>query len=460
MTVHPVTSDPTWPRATGRTNPARRHGRLGAAVLRRRERVSTVLFVAGDLVALSVSTVLVTTAMDGGAALGHLLALLPAWTLLFGACGLYGGKAYGLTHDTSAELKALLRALILGSIAIGAAARTSWATVRLLDIAAFAGVALGLLLLMRTAIRHVLLETLGPERVALLGADDGLASLARSLRSRRDLEAVTDLPSRERVDHVVLPATALESHDVHERLGALSARSARVSLLASSSEALARVADGKAPDGAALLAVRAGPVSRTAAGLKRVSDVALVVGALILVAPIMLLLSLAIRIESAGPALFPQRRVGRGGRDFVMWKLRTMVVEAEQLRQALVGRSRDPAWLHLDRDPRITRFGRLLRRCSLDELPQLWNVVRGEMSLVGPRPLIPVEHEQVPTWARVRADVPPGVTGLWQVMGRTALSFEEMVRLDGIYVVTWSLRRDVRILARTVWAVLSGKGAN
>jgi lipopolysaccharide/colanic/teichoic acid biosynthesis glycosyltransferase len=460
MTVHPVTSDPSWPRATSRTDPTRRRGRLGAAVLRRRQRVSAGLFVAGDLVALSASAVVVTRATEGGAALGHLVALLPAWTLLFGAFGLYGGKAHGLTHDTAAELKALLRAVILGSIAIGVAAHTAGAAVQLLGIAAFAALALASLLLMRGAIRHALIEALGPERVALLGADDGLGCLARSLRSRRDLEAVTELALWERADHVVLPATALETHDLQELLGSLSTQSTRVSLLASSGEALALVADGKAPDGAALLAVHARPVSRTAAGLKRASDVALASVALILLAPIMLLLSVAIRIDSAGPALFPQRRVGRRGRNFVMWKLRTMVVEAEQLRQALVGRSRDPAWLHLDHDPRITRFGRLLRRCSLDELPQLCNVLRGEMSLVGPRPLIPVEHELVPTWARVRADVLPGVTGLWQVMGRTALSFEEMVRLDGIYVVTWSLRRDVRILARTAWAVLSGKGAN
>lgn len=426
----------------------------------RRRRVCAGFFVAGDLVALSASTVVVTTATEGGEALWQLLAWLPAWTLLFGAFGLYAGKAHGLTHGTSAELKALLGALVLGSIAVGAAGHTSGAAVRPLGLAAFTGVALALLFVVRSAIRHAVVEALGPERVVLLGDDDGLGRLARSLRARRDLEAVTDLPPWERADHVVLPATALRTHDVPELLRSVSTQSTRVSLLASSDEALARVADGKAPDGAALLAIHVGPVSRTAAGLKRVSDVALAAGALVVAAPLVLLLAAAIRIDSAGPALFPQRRVGRGGRNFVMWKLRTMVVEADELRQALISRSRDPAWLHLDQDPRITRLGRFLRRCSLDELPQLCNVLRGDMSLVGPRPLIPLEHELVPAWARGRADVLPGVTGLWQVMGRTALSFEEMVRLDGIYVATWSFRRDVRILARTVGAVLSGKGAN
>jgi lipopolysaccharide/colanic/teichoic acid biosynthesis glycosyltransferase len=460
MTVHPVMRDPTWPRAASRTEPARHHGRLGAAVLSRRQRVSGGLFVAGDLVALSVSTIVVTTQTEGEAALGFLFALLPAWTLLFGASGLYGGKAHGLTHDLSAELKALLRALVLGSIAIAVAAHALGAAVRLLSLAAFAAVALALLLLIRIVVRRTLIEILGPERVVLLGDDAGLDRLARSLHARRDFEAVTDLSLWQRADHVVLPDSALQTHDLQELLASLSPRSIRVSLLASASEALARVADGKARDGAALLAVHAKPVTRTGAALKRVSDVALAGGALVLAAPIMLLLCVAIRIDSAGPALFPQRRVGRGGRDFVMWKFRTMVVEAEQERQALISRSHDPAWLHLDQDPRVTRIGRFLRRSSLDELPQLCNVLRGEMSLVGPRPLIPIEHELVPAWARLRADAAPGVTGLWQVMGRTALSFDEMVRLDGIYVVTWSLRRDVRILARTLPAVLSGKGSN
>jgi lipopolysaccharide/colanic/teichoic acid biosynthesis glycosyltransferase len=143
-----------------------------------------------------------------------------------------------------------------------------------------------------------------------------------------------------------------------------------------------------------------------------------------------------------------------------MWKFRTMVADAERLRAALVALSRDPNWLLIDDDPRVTRVGRYLRRTSLDELPQLLNVVRGDMSLVGPRPLIPSEDGRVPSWAGSRRLVTPGMTGLWQVSGRTALAFEEMLALDCEYVRRWSLARDAAMLARTLPAVLSRRGAN
>jgi lipopolysaccharide/colanic/teichoic acid biosynthesis glycosyltransferase len=137
-----------------------------------------------------------------------------------------------------------------------------------------------------------------------------------------------------------------------------------------------------------------------------------------------------------------------------------MTVDAEQRRAELIAHSSDPAWLKLDHDPRVTRVGRWLRRLSLDELPQLWNVVRGEMSLVGPRPLIPAEDEHVQTWARGRLDLTPGITGYWQVLGRTRIPFEEMVKLDYLYVMNWSLWEDVRLMLRTLPVVIGGRGAN
>jgi lipopolysaccharide/colanic/teichoic acid biosynthesis glycosyltransferase len=199
---------------------------------------------------------------------------------------------------------------------------------------------------------------------------------------------------------------------------------------------------------------------RGARRLKRVLDVVGATVLLLLLAPVLALVALALLAEPRGPVLFRQERIGRHGRSFAMWKFRTMVADAERLRGSLVTLSRDPDWLDLDFDPRVTRFGRVLRASSVDELPQLVNVLRGEMSLVGPRPLMPVDHARVPPWARRRDDVPPGITGLWQVAGRTSLSFTEMLRLDCRYVDTWSVGRDLLILVRTVPAVLSGKGAN
>jgi lipopolysaccharide/colanic/teichoic acid biosynthesis glycosyltransferase len=137
-----------------------------------------------------------------------------------------------------------------------------------------------------------------------------------------------------------------------------------------------------------------------------------------------------------------------------------MVVDAEAQREALLKLSQDPGWLLLDRDPRITRVGAFLRRTSLDELPQFLSVLRGDMSLVGPRPLIEAEDSHVEGWRRARIDLTPGLTGLWQVLGRTSIPFEEMVKLDYVYVTNWSLWGDVRLILRTLPVVMSRRGAN
>jgi lipopolysaccharide/colanic/teichoic acid biosynthesis glycosyltransferase len=174
----------------------------------------------------------------------------------------------------------------------------------------------------------------------------------------------------------------------------------------------------------------------------------------------MLCIAAAVTLDSRGPVLFRGERIGRRGRRFRIAKFRTMVVGAEAMTEQLRGLSLDSHWLLLDRDPRITRVGRLLRHSSLDELPQLWSVLKGDMSLVGPRPLIEAEDRQITGWARGRLDLTPGLTGLWQVLGRTSIPFEEMVKLDYIYVTNWSVWRDVQLLLRTLPVVLTRRGAN
>ena len=203
--------------------------------------------------------------------------------------------------------------------------------------------------------------------------------------------------------------------------------------------------------------VGAGSVGRAA---KRTLDIVLGLLLLVVLAPILALLVLAIRLDSSGGPLFRQTRVGRDGRRFRCVKFRTMVVDAEQQVEALREQSRDPNWLDLEHDPRITRVGRWLRHTSLDELPQLWNVLRGQMSIVGPRPLSVEDDSNVPSWARIRSAVPPGMTGLWQVSGRTDVSFADMLRLDCEYAANWSLHRDLALIVRTVPAVLFARGAN
>jgi lipopolysaccharide/colanic/teichoic acid biosynthesis glycosyltransferase len=198
---------------------------------------------------------------------------------------------------------------------------------------------------------------------------------------------------------------------------------------------------------------------------KRLVDLAVAVPALALAAPLLLVLALAVRCTSRGPALFRQDRVGLGGRTFTLYKLRTMYVDAEErlVRDPELGDRyrRNGFKLPIDADPRITRIGRSLRRTSLDELPQLLNVVGGSMSLVGPRPVLEVElgalYGDRSRWYR---EVKPGMTGLWQVSGRSQVTHAARAELDVEYVETWTVAGDLALLVRTVPAVLRGVGAH
>jgi exopolysaccharide biosynthesis polyprenyl glycosylphosphotransferase len=183
--------------------------------------------------------------------------------------------------------------------------------------------------------------------------------------------------------------------------------------------------------------------------------------AILALSPVLLVIALAVRLDSPGPVLFRQVRVGRGGREFRMLKFRTMVADAEAQRAALLDRNQnaDGLLFKIADDPRVTTVGRLLRRFSLDELPQLFNVVGGQMSLVGPRPPLPDEVALYDDSVRRRLLVKPGLTGLWQVSGRSDLTWEESVRLDLRYVENWSLLLDVMILWKTAFAVVRARGA-
>lgn len=194
--------------------------------------------------------------------------------------------------------------------------------------------------------------------------------------------------------------------------------------------------------------------------VKRALDIVVALVALILLAPLFLAVTLVIRSTTAGPTLFSQRRCGHGGRPFRLLKFRTMVTDAERIRHELAHLNEMSGPMFKVRlDPRVTRVGRFLRKSSVDELPQLLNVLRGDMTLVGPRPSIISEVEAFTDLQRRRLDVKPGLTCLWQVSGRSDLSFDEWVALDLAYIEQRSFWLDLRILVRTVPAVLSGRGA-
>ena len=195
--------------------------------------------------------------------------------------------------------------------------------------------------------------------------------------------------------------------------------------------------------------------------IKRGLDLAIALPATVALLPFGLVIGFLVRFTSAGPAIFAQERVGLNKRIFRLLKFRTMQEGAEQRQEDLHHLNRmDGPVFKVDHDPRVTPLGRFLRRWSLDELPQLLNVLRGEMSLVGPRPLPLVEHRRLPeSWQLRRCSVRPGLTGLWQVSGRSDLDFQEWMRLDMTYIDRWSLSLDWRILLRTTYAVLRGRGA-
>jgi lipopolysaccharide/colanic/teichoic acid biosynthesis glycosyltransferase len=194
---------------------------------------------------------------------------------------------------------------------------------------------------------------------------------------------------------------------------------------------------------------------------KRSLDVAGALFGLLLLSPLLLIIAVAVKLDSPGPVLFRQMRAGRGGRRFWIYKFRSMVVDAEQRQRGLLEHSQqDGPAFKMQNDPRVTTLGRILRTTSLDELPQLWNVFRGDMSLVGPRPLPCHEADACAAWQRRRLDVAPGVTGRWQVHGRCQVTFEEWMRMDLGYIRRQSLLEDLRLIAGTVPAVILRKGAH
>jgi exopolysaccharide biosynthesis polyprenyl glycosylphosphotransferase len=214
---------------------------------------------------------------------------------------------------------------------------------------------------------------------------------------------------------------------------------------------------GEAP----MLTFAAAPQDEIRLLMKRALDTAVAAAALVLLSPLMLLIAGLIRLTSPGPALFRQRRCGLNGREFDFYKFRSMVANAEELKASLEHlNERDAVAFKIRNDPRLTPLGRWLRKFSIDEWPQFWNVLKGDMSLVGPRPAVPGEVLRYQRWQRRRLRMRPGLTCLWALQGRDSLDFDTWMRLDMEYIDRWSLALDLQILARTVPQVLLGRGAH
>jgi exopolysaccharide biosynthesis polyprenyl glycosylphosphotransferase len=209
-----------------------------------------------------------------------------------------------------------------------------------------------------------------------------------------------------------------------------------------------------------LLTFSAAPYDEIRLLAKRLVDIALAAAGLLVLAPFMALIALLIRVTSPGPVIFRQVRCGLNGRQFLFYKFRSMCEDAEKMMAAVAHLSTRETALKIPDDPRQTSLGRFLRKFSIDEWPQLWNVLRGDMSMVGPRPAVPNEVEQYKCWQRRRLRMRPGLTCLWAVSGRDNVDFETWMKMDMQYIDNWSLALDWKILLRTIPRVLTGRGAN
>ncbi len=450
------------------------------------------LLVTADLVGIVFALALAATFFGPGDVLPQLfwsLLLLPAWILLFKIYGLYDRDAKRVSHSTVDDLPWLFHSLVIGSLGLWLLLRYG-PTQKLIFMEAlvFFSAALGGIFVARAGARAASRFLIPPERVLFVGGGPMAHLLARKFRLHPEYELepigyvdlfestgdghqlslrylgppaeIDEVCRREAVERVVILSPEVSPNELADLIRRLRGLDVRIAILPHVVDVLGSSVEIDDVEGITILGMTPPNLTRSSRLLKRSMDIVIGSALLILASPLMLVIALAVKLTSAGPVFHKQERIGRGGQRFRIYKFRTMVADAELREKELTPQSSHPVWLLLDQDPRVTSVGKLLRHASLDELPQLWNVLRGDMSLVGPRPMPPDVDEHISGWGRRRLDLTPGITGLWQVLGRTNIPFEEMVKLDYLYVTNWSLWQDIRLLIHTLPAVLGRRGVN
>jgi exopolysaccharide biosynthesis polyprenyl glycosylphosphotransferase len=419
-----------------------------------------------------------------------LLALvLPLWLLLLAAHRLAApGEVLSLRREIGKELQVAALGTVLVA-AIGYLFRLAFVSRPfLLLFGVTSGMALAAVRVLerRTPWGRRLAEA--PERiVVVVGCSEEAACLARDVAARRAwglrlrglidadgcgraevtgvpvVATVGDLPrllTAEVIDEVVLAVPTRQLGELEPVLLQCQELGVRVRVALRPFPHLQPRVEVEALDGTPLLTFSTMPTAPLALFVKRLLDVVIAALALVITSPLWLVIALAIRLTSRGPVFYRQVRCGLRGRRFTLLKFRTMVADAEQLKPGIEHLNvMDGPVFKATADPRVTAIGRVLRRSSLDELPQLLHVLRGEMALVGPRPPIPAEVERYEPWQRRRLAMKPGMTCLWQVSGRSELDFATWMELDLAYIDNWSLWLDLKILLQTIPAVLSARGA-
>ncbi|WP_205698083.1 sugar transferase [Conexibacter sp. SYSU D00693] len=420
-----------------------------------------------------------------------LLPVLPLWIVLNKVLGLYDRDGSLIHRSTLNELPQIVHSLTLGTALLYLLGPILIPGAELLrgPVVVWWLFAMALTPLLRSAARASVRRSFEPEHVLIIGAGHVASVVAEKIGQHPEygarLVGYLDVPHADegptvgeldRLGDVADFEQVCREHDVervviafsnleHEALLDLIRMGKRLRLKISVVPRLFEViGHGVAIDqieGMTLLGLKSLQLSRSTLMLKRAMDVAGAGIGILLLSPLLIAVSIAVKVDSRGPIFFGQRRIGRRDREFRMWKFRSMVDGAEDLKADLahLNEMGDGPMFKIAEDPRVTRVGRFLRRTSIDELPQLFNVLRGDMSLVGPRPLIPVEDDHVIGWHRARLDLTPGLTGPWQVLGRNRIPFHEMVKLDYLYVAEWSLWNDVKLILRTLPVMVGRRGA-
>jgi exopolysaccharide biosynthesis polyprenyl glycosylphosphotransferase len=422
---------------------------------------------------------------------------IPAWLVLAHAGGLYHAGGYRVEQDAAEEVGPLIRVTTLWAWSMFLAVVLTRGAVNWLEqLALLWGVACVLSIVGRALARAYGRRQLWYLQNALvLGTSPHAASIVRKIMRhpewRVNVVAVVDVDRSETpvgrneefafvpvisaganvkglvdtydIDRVIV-ASSSYSGDRNDVLHALGTLGIQVDVIPTPFEAVGARVDVHHLEGAPLMTLPRPGLGRSAKCMKRALDIGVSAIALVALLPLLAICALAIKLDSRGPLFFRQTRVGRDGRRFILWKFRSMHPDADARKHEVAGLNfhdgpADECMFKIREDPRVTRVGRGLRRYSLDELPQLYNVLVGDMSLVGPRPLIEKEAGQVAGRFRRRLSLTPGLTGLWQVNGRSEIPFTEMVSLDYLYVTNWTLWGDVKLLMKTLPAVARGNGA-
>ncbi|MBJ7354139.1 MAG: exopolysaccharide biosynthesis polyprenyl glycosylphosphotransferase [Thermoleophilaceae bacterium] len=278
---------------------------------------------------------------------------------------------------------------------------------------------------------------------------------SRLLSRPRDLEREI---RAHQIDRVVIMPGQRHSNEVADLIRTIRSIGVKLNVLPNAGDAIGNVTLTDDVAGIQMVAIRDTEMSASSRALKRTMDIVGAFFGLLLLAPLLIGVAIAIKLDSRGTVLYRQKRIGRDGKTFEMLKFRSMVTGADAQKSELQHLSEGEGMFKIEDDPRVTRVGAFIRATSIDELPQLVNILRGQMSLVGPRPLVPEEDAAITGWYRRRSQITPGATGVWQLLGKVRIPIDEMAKLDYMYVANWSLWSDIKILTRTVTHVVLRRG--